>query len=60
MGKINLLVANAGNTFTDNEITLFQRAVNAAEEYLTTHQWQTQTKNSSNIFLLKCKPQATP
>lgn len=37
MGKINLLVANAGNTFTDNEITLFQRAVNAAEEYLTAH-----------------------
>lgn len=35
MGKLNLLIANASKTFIASEITLFQNAVQAAEDYIT-------------------------
>lgn len=35
MGKINLLIANANDKFTDDEVTIFQKAAKAAEGFIS-------------------------
>src|SRR5690554_432798 len=37
MGKIHLAVANASNTFTPGEVSTFQNAIKAAEDFISTH-----------------------